>query len=101
MSFYVLDQSSAIFRNRVIQNHDLAFLTKISHDVTVAILVVISSVSRTRRQTGTLLLQVRRVVYLLSWEAVVVNVDPKILALAVCIYHKLNSRNFDLALRLV
>jgi hypothetical protein len=93
--FDVFNQTSAILRYRIVQND---FLLTILPQHLIFKILVAKDISRTRRNSGTLFLELLRVTHLLTWlEAVVVDVNSKVLALSVCVYHKLNCRNFYLA----
>ena len=95
MRFDVFNQTSTILRYWIIQND---FLLTIFPQHLIFKILVAKDISRTRRNSGTLFLELLRVTHLLTWlEAVVVDVNSKVLALSVCVYHKLNCRNFYLA----
>lgn len=93
--FDVFNQTSTILGYWIVQNDFL--LTILTQHLIFEILVA-KVISWTRRISRTLLLELLRVIHLLTWlEAVVVDVNSKVLALSVCVYHKLNCRNFNLA----
>ena len=89
----VFYQSSSFFRNWIIQDY-FFLLTIISNFL---MLWVDNTISRAWWSYWSCFMQFLRVIQLLTrLKTIVINVDPQIFSLSVCIYHQLNSWHFNL-----